>query len=30
VLTVEIVGANPEAVRSYMFGIDRIILKPAE
>jgi hypothetical protein len=27
-LTVEIVGANPQAVKSYMFGIDRIELKP--
>ena len=28
-LTVEIVGANPQAVKAYMFGIDRIELKPA-
>ena len=27
-LTVEIVGANPQAQKSYMFGIDRIELKP--
>ena len=27
-LTVEIVGANPQAKQSYMFGIDRIELKP--
>ncbi len=27
-LTVEIVGANPQAVKAYMFGIDRIELKP--
>ena len=29
-LTIEICGANPKAVKSYMFGIDRIDLKPAE
>jgi len=28
-LTVEIVGANPAAEKSYMFGIDRIELKAA-
>ena len=28
-LTVEIVGANPQAKKAYMFGIDRIDLKPA-
>jgi hypothetical protein len=28
-LTVEIVGANEKAVKSYMFGIDQIILKNA-
>jgi hypothetical protein len=27
-LTVEIVGANPQAQKAYMFGIDRIELKP--
>jgi hypothetical protein len=27
-LTIEIVGANPQAKKSYMFGIDRIDLKP--
>jgi len=27
-LTVEILGANPQAKKSYMFGIDRIDLKP--
>jgi len=27
-LTVEIVGANPKAVKSYMFGIDRLELRP--
>jgi len=26
-LTVEIVGANDKAIKSYMFGVDRIILK---
>lgn len=29
-LTVEIVGANPQAVKAYMFGLDRIIAHPAE
>ena len=29
-LTVEIVGANPDAKKAYMFGIDRIDLKPAK
>lgn len=29
-LWVEIVGANPQAKRAYMFGIDRIELKPAK
>jgi hypothetical protein len=29
-LTVEIVGANPRAVKSYMFGLDEIILRPAK
>ncbi len=28
-LTVEIVGANPRAMPSYMFGIDRIDVRPA-
>ena len=28
-LTVEILGANPQAKKAYMFGIDRIDLKPA-
>ncbi|MBN2293541.1 MAG: DUF2961 domain-containing protein [Pirellulales bacterium] len=28
-LTVEIVGANPEAKKSYMFGLDCITLKPS-
>jgi hypothetical protein len=27
VLTVEIVGANDKAVKSYMFGLDRIFLE---
>jgi len=27
-LTVEIVGANQQAVKSYMFGIDSLIIKP--
>ncbi len=27
-LTVEIVGANPKAIKSYMFGLDQVILKP--
>jgi hypothetical protein len=26
VLTVEIVGANPSAVKSYMFGLDQVLL----
>ncbi|MBC8869353.1 MAG: hypothetical protein H8E44_08040 [Planctomycetes bacterium] len=26
----EIVGANPEAKKAYMFGIDRIDLKPSK
>ncbi len=29
-LTVEIVGANPQAQKSYMFGIDRLELKPVQ
>jgi hypothetical protein len=29
-LTIEIVGANPKAVKAYMFGIDRIELKPMQ
>ena len=29
-LTVEIVGANPKAVKSYMFGLDEILFKPVE
>ncbi len=29
-LNVEIVGANDKAVKSYMFGLDRILLKAAE
>jgi hypothetical protein len=29
-LTVEIVGANQQAIKSYMFGLDRIILAPME
>ena len=28
-LTVEIVGANPKAKKAYMFGIDRVDVKPA-
>ncbi len=28
-LTVKIVGANPQADKSYMFGIDRLDLEPA-
>jgi hypothetical protein len=28
-LTVEILGANPKAKKAYMFGIDRVDLKPA-
>ncbi len=28
-LNVKIVGANPEAVKGYMFGLDEIILEPA-
>jgi hypothetical protein len=27
-LTVEVVGANPKAVPRYMFGIDRLELRP--
>jgi len=27
-LTVQIVAANPNAVPSYMFGLDRVILEP--
>ncbi|MEA1952107.1 MAG: glycoside hydrolase family 172 protein [Planctomycetota bacterium] len=27
-LTVEITGANPKAVKSYMFGLDRILVTP--
>jgi hypothetical protein len=27
-LTVQIVGANPNAIPSYMFGLDRVILEP--
>jgi hypothetical protein len=27
-LTVEIVGANPKAVKSYMFGLDSILMQP--
>ncbi|MBN2021677.1 MAG: DUF2961 domain-containing protein [Pirellulales bacterium] len=29
-LAVEIVGANPEAVKQYMFGLDRVALVPVE
>lgn len=29
-LTVEIVGANPQAVKAYMFGLDRIVVRPVE
>ena len=29
-LTVEIVGTNPKAHKSYMFGIDRLQLKPVQ
>ncbi len=29
-LTVEIVGANSKAVKSYMFGLDQVILKPSK
>ena len=28
-LTVKILGANPQAIKSYMFGIDRLDLEPA-
>jgi len=28
-LTVEITGANPKAIKAYMFGLDYILLKPA-
>ena len=28
-LTVEIVGANPKAIKAYMFGLDRILLEPS-
>ena len=28
-LTVEITGANPKAVKSHMFGLDYVLLKPA-
>jgi hypothetical protein len=27
-LMVQIVGANPNAIPSYMFGLDRVILEP--
>lgn len=27
-LTVEIVGANPKAVKAYMFGLDQVLLEP--
>jgi hypothetical protein len=30
ILTVEIVGANPKALKSYMFGIDRLELTPVQ
>ena len=29
-LTVEIVGANPQALKAYMFGISHISFKPAK
>jgi len=29
-LTVEITGANPKAVKAYMFGLDCVLLKPLE
>ena len=29
-LTVEIVGANEKAIKSYMFGLDEVILKPED
>jgi hypothetical protein len=29
-LTVEIVGANPKAVKGYMFGLDEVFLEPTE
>ena len=29
-LTVEIVGANDKAVKTYMFGLDQILLKPVK
>ncbi len=29
-LGVEIVGANPQAVKAYMFGLDQVLAKPAE
>jgi hypothetical protein len=28
ILTVEIVGANPRAIKAYMFGLDQVILTP--
>jgi hypothetical protein len=28
-LTVKILGANPQAFKAYMFGIDRLDLEPA-
>jgi len=28
-LTVKILGANPQAAKSYMFGIDRLDIEPA-
>jgi len=27
-LEVEIVGANPKAIKAYMFGLDQILAKP--
>lgn len=29
-LKVEIVGANPEAIEAYMFGLDEVLLEPVE
>jgi hypothetical protein len=28
-LTVEIVGANPQAIKGYMFGLDEVLLQSA-
>jgi hypothetical protein len=29
-LTVEIVGANPKAVKGFMFGLDEVFLEPTK